>query len=62
MEDPLEPGASDEKIRKINEHLETLRDLPDFPRLAREAAEIKEWIRTRGILEPTRLIAVGRKP
>ena len=60
-EDPLEPQAIDEKMRKIDERLESIRSLPDFDRLAREAEEIKEWIRTHGILEPTRLIALGRK-
>lgn len=60
-DDPLEPGVIEEKFRKIATLLETIRPLPDFDRMNREAEEIRAWIRAHGLMQPTRLIATGRK-
>jgi SAM-dependent methyltransferase len=63
-DDPLEPGEIEEKLAKIDARLESIRTLPepDFERLARQADEIRAWIRTHGIMQPTRLVATGRNP
>jgi len=60
-DDSHEAGAIDEKLEKIAARLESIRNLPDFDRLTREAEEIEVWIRAHGIMQPTRLIVTGRK-